>query len=330
VAEGRLGEVPEVSRIALEAPGLAAEGRLALRADGSLDRARFDRVRIGGWFDGPVDLVGRGADRVVGVEVRGGWMDLAEATFGDSGGEGGPITATLDRLEVMEGVVLTDLRTELDASAGIRGTFVGMVNGGPAVEGTVVPVPGGVEIHVESERAGAVLRAADFFEGAEGGRLDLWLTQTGVEGQYDGRLAIDGLQVTEAPTLAQLLNAVSVFGLLQQMSGQGIVFDEVRAFFRIDPDRVTVTRSSAVGVGLGLSLDGVYWIGDGTVDMQGVLSPFYLVNAVGEVLTRRGEGLLGFSFRLTGPIADFDVALNPLSVLTPGMFRDIFRRPPPG
>jgi hypothetical protein len=205
-----------------------------------------------------------------------------------------------------------------------------MVNGGPAVEGTVVPVPGGVEVRVQSERAGAVLRAADFFEGAEGGTLDLRLTQTGIEGQFDGRLAINGLQVTEAPALAQLLNAFSVVGLLQQMAGQGVVFDEVRADFRIDPDRVTVTRSSAVGVGLGLSLDGVYWTGPGTVDMQGVLSPFYILNAVGEVLTRRGEGLLGFSFRLTGPIADFDIAVNPLSVLTPGMFREIFRRPPPG
>lgn len=330
VAEGALGPVPEVRRLTLAAPGLDAEGSISLRGDGTLDRARFDRVRIGGWFEGPVDLVGRGANAVVGVEVRGGRLDLAEAEFGDGGGAGGPISATLAELEVMEGVVLTDLRSEIDASAGLRGVFVGKVNGGPAVEGTIEPVPGGVEVHVESERAADVLRAAGFFEGAEGGVLDLWLTQTGVEGQFDGRLAIDGLRVTEAPALAQLLNAVSVFGLLQQMAGQGIVFDEVRAFFRIDPDRVTLTRSSAVGVGLGISLDGVYWSEPETVDMQGVISPFYILNSVGEVLTRRGEGLVGFSFRLTGPLADFDVGVNPLSVLTPGMFRDIFRRPPPG
>lgn len=330
-AEGLFGAVPEITRITLDAPGLEATGRVDLRADGALDRARFDRVQLGGWFDGPVDLIGRGTGQVVGVEVRGGWMDIAEATFGDSDEPGGPITATLAEMRVMDGVVITDLRTELDASDGIRGTFVGKVNGGPAVEGTVTPVPGGVEIHVQSARAGAVLQASDFFDEADdGGTLDLWLTQTGVEGQFDGRLAIDDLRVTEAPALAQLLNAFSVFGLLQQMAGQGVVFDEVRAFFRIDPDRVTVTRSSAVGVGLGLSLDGVYWIDSGEVDMQGVLSPFYILNSVGEVLTRRGEGLLGFSFLLSGPIEDYDIAVNPLSVLTPGMFRDIFRRPVPG
>ena len=329
-AEGSLGAVPEVRRIMIDAPGLEAEGGIALRPDGSLDRVRLDRVEVGGWFDGAVDLVGRGAGRVVGVEVRGGRMDLAAATLGGGGtGGGGPVTVRLQEVRVTEGLTLTDLVAEIDTGAGVRGQFTALVNGGPAVEGRLVPGPGGAEVQVTSDRAGAVLRAAGFFAGAEGGRLDLRLTPTGREGEYEGRLAIDGLRVTEAPALAELLNAFSVFGLLQQMAGQGIVFDEVRADFRIDPEKVTLRQSSAVGVGLGLSLDGVYARGPGTVDMQGVLSPFYLVNAVGEVLTRRGEGLLGFSFRLTGPVADFDVAVNPLSVLTPGMFRELFRRPPP-
>jgi hypothetical protein len=47
------------------------------------------------------------------------------------------------------------------------------------------------------------------------------------------------------------------------------------------------------------------------------------------VLTRRGEGLFGFNYRLRGTADDPQVSVNPLSILTPGMFRDIFRRPPP-
>ena len=329
--EGTLGPVPEVSRIALDAPGLVVEGSIGLREDGTLERARFGRARVGGWFEGAVDLVGRGAGSAVGLEVRGGRLDLTQAEFGSGGEGGGPISATLDEVRVAEGVVLTGLIAELDATGGIEGRFVGKVNGGPAIEGRVAAVPGGVAIRAESERAGDVLRAAGYFDGAEGGgRLELWLTQTGRDGEFDGRLAIDGLRVNEAPALAQLLNAVSVVGLLQQMSGQGIVFDEVRADFRIDPERIVLSQASAVGVGLGLSLDGVLERASGAVEMQGVLSPFYLFNAVGEVLTRRGEGLLGFSFRLTGEFPDVEIAVNPLSVLTPGMFREIFRRPPPG
>jgi len=52
-------------------------------------------------------------------------------------------------------------------------------------------------------------------------------------------------------------------------------------------------------------------------------------NGIGAILTRRGEGLIGFNFNLSGGTAQPDVAVNPLSLFTPGMFREIFRRKPP-
>jgi hypothetical protein len=89
-------------------------------------------------------------------------------------------------------------------------------------------------------------------------------------------------------------------------------------------------RASAVGASLGISLDGAYDLARKRLDMQGVLSPIYLLNSLGQALTRRGEGLFGFTFRLTGLAEKPQVSVNPLSILTPGMFREIFRRPPPG
>ena len=37
--------------------------------------------------------------------------------------------------------------------------------------------------------------------------------------------------------------------------------------------------------------------------MQGVLSPLYVVNAIGSIFTRKGEGLLGFNYRLSNLLA---------------------------
>jgi hypothetical protein len=54
-----------------------------------------------------------------------------------------------------------------------------------------------------------------------------------------------------------------------------------------------------------------------------------MLNGIGGIFTRQGEGLFGFNFTLTGTTSAPDVGVNPLSVLTPGMFREIFRRPPP-
>ena len=63
--------------------------------------------------------------------------------------------------------------------------------------------------------------------------------------------------------------------------------------------------------------------------MQGVISPIYILNGIGQIFTRRGEGLFGFAYRMTGAQGATRVEVNPLSILTPGMFREIFRRPPP-
>ncbi len=135
--------------------------------------------------------------------------------------------------------------------------------------------------------------------------------------------------VRDAPVLASLLNAISVVGLLQELGGQGLYFSQVDAEFRIAPDSITLVRSSAVGPALGISLDGIYTLASKTMDFQGVVSPVYLLNGVGAMLTRRGEGLFGFAFRLRGPVDDSRITVNPLSALAPGFLREMFRRPAP-
>jgi hypothetical protein len=77
-------------------------------------------------------------------------------------------------------------------------------------------------------------------------------------------------------------------------------------------------------------MDGYYNLAAKQMDMQGVLSPVYVLNAIGGAFTRRGEGLIGFNFTLRGDAADPSVTVNPLSALTPGFLREMFRRPTPG
>jgi hypothetical protein len=72
-------------------------------------------------------------------------------------------------------------------------------------------------------------------------------------------------------------------------------------------------------------MDGVYDLSRGILNMRGVISPIYLINAVGSILTRKGEGVIGFSYTLKGPAADPTVQVNPLSGLAPGILREIFR-----
>src|SRR5690606_40359641 len=54
-----------------------------------------------------------------------------------------------------------------------------------------------------------------------GGRLDLTLRPSGPGRDYDGTLTIRQFRVTGVPALAELLDAISVVGLLTQLNGPG-------------------------------------------------------------------------------------------------------------
>ncbi|MBZ8119030.1 AsmA-like C-terminal region-containing protein [Roseovarius sp. LXJ103] len=331
--EGRLGTPIAVDALSLTAPGLSALGAVSLQPGGGLERAVFSRVQVGDWLDVPAELVGRGLGETPAVRVTGGTIDLRRTSLNegrDAGDKaGGPVSLMLERLQISDAISLTGFRAELDTSRGTDGTFSGRLNDGAPITGRVVPQDGRSAFRVRSQAAGGVLGSAGLLKGARSGDLELILTPAAGAGSYDGQLTVDDIWLTDAPALAALLSAVSVVGLLEQMSGNGILFNRVEAQFRLTPDRVTLLNSSAVGASMGISMDGYYFTEDKRMDMQGVVSPLYLVNALGGIFTRRGEGLVGFNYTLSGPASQPRVEVNPLSLLTPGMFRELFRRPAP-
>jgi Protein of unknown function len=327
--EATLGTPPAISRIELDAGGLRTTGSISLRAGGGLQVARFDRVRLDDWLDAGVTLTGQGRGRA-SIAVTDGTIDLRAMPDRERGGAGGgsPFTLRLDRLQVSDSLAFTDFRGEFTPRGGLNGSFTAGVNGVGSVAGTVVPARAGSAVRIQADDAGSVMAAAGIFASARGGTLDLQLTPRG-GGSYDGRGVVERVRVRNASALTELLNAISVVGLLEQLNGQGIVFNNAEVDFLLTPQAIQITKGSATGASLGVSMAGVYQTGNGQLDMQGVVSPIYLVNGVGAVLTRRGEGLFGFNYRLRGTAKDPQVSVNPLSILTPGMFRDIFRRPPP-
>lgn len=325
-----LGDAPRVDRVSLDAAGLSATGSVSIRPDGGLDRARFSSVRVGNWLSAPVDIVGRGSGAPT-IRVDGGWFDLGNADFGGGGGggESGPLEVRLDRLQITDAISLTGFGGIFTTQGGLDGSFRGQVNGGTPVAGRVVPQRGRTAVQIESADAGGVIRSAGILRQGHGGSLRLTLLPVGEAGQFDGTLEVRNTRVRDAPAMAALLNAVSVIGLLDELSGQGILFTEVEAKFRLGPSVLRLLSSSAVGPSLGISMDGIYEVATGRLDMQGVVSPVYLLNAIGSVISKKGEGLFGFNYRLRGTAADPKVSVNPLSALTPGGLREIFRAPDP-
>ncbi len=328
----KLGTLPEVTGLQFAGAGLAAEGSITLRPEGGLEKAQFDRVQLDEWLDVGLSLTGRGQGRAVAVSIQSGAVDmrrLAVRRAGANTAEDGPLTAQLDRLTISDGIALTGFAGEFSSKGGFNGGFTANVNGEVPVRGTVAPTEQGSAVRITSDDAGKVMAAAGVFANARGGSLDLQLFPTGATGEYRGRAKIGTIRVTNASVLAELLNAISVVGLMEQLNGAGLVFSQADADFRLTPEAVEVTRGSAIGASLGVSMAGVYESGSKRLKMQGVISPIYLLNGIGAFLTRKGEGLFGFNYKIQGTADAPKITVNPLSILTPGMFREIFRRPAP-
>ncbi|MFU8882488.1 MAG: DUF3971 domain-containing protein [Rhodobacterales bacterium] len=330
---GTLGSPVAVNRIMLEAPGLSLSGALDLTAAGQLATARFSRVRAGGWLDAPVTLTGRGAGQPFGISINGGRIDLRNNVLteaaGGGGQAGGPLSLALDRLVITDSIALTGFRGEFANANRLDGLFTARVNDQAPIRGRIVPMNGRSGLRIQADNAGQVIAAAGLLRQARDGVLDLTLRPVGAAGTFDGQLTISNFRVRDAPAMAALINAVSVVGLLDQMNGAGLHFSEVEARFRLTPQQLVVSEASAVGASVGVSMDGYYDLTGQQMDFQGVFSPVYMLNGIGSLLTRKGEGVIGFTYTLRGAPDAPRVQVNPLSALAPAMFREIFRRPPP-
>ena len=327
-----LGSIPQVNDLQVSGAGLTAQGKVKLKADGGLDVARFSNVSLGGWLDGAVDITGRGGNRAVGLAVTSGSIDIRKfpSSHSSSGSaDGSPITVKLDTLRVTDGIRLAGFAGDFTLKDGFNGAFTGRVNGKAPLRGTVVPSANGPAVRIQADDAGAVMKAAGMFSSAYGGALDMTLVPRAKSGDYDGQAKIQLLRVKYGSVMADLLSAISIIGLLDQLNGDGIVFNTAQAEFLMTPDAIDVQKGSAVGASMGVSLRGIYHSDTTALDMTGVVSPIYLLNGIGSILTRKGEGLFGFAYKLKGTADKPDVQVNPLSILTPGMFRDLFSAPPP-
>ncbi|MFY0312331.1 DUF3971 domain-containing protein [Leisingera sp. D0M16] len=332
-----LGETATVERLELQAPGLAAQGRVTTRQGGGLNQAVFSSARVGNWFQGAVTFQGRG-NAAPAIEVTGGRLDLNRSPFSATSGSGGggsggspvPISLRLENLQVTDSIGLRNFQGRFSTRGGMNGEFTARLNGQTPVAGTVVPRNNGTAARIRANDAGGVFRSAGVFEHGRGGSFDMTLTPAEKPGEYDGRVSVRNIRVRNAPSMAAILNAISLVGLLDEMTGQGILFTSMNGRFRLGGSHLILHQSSAVGPSMGLSLDGNYDLNSSRLNMRGVISPVYLLNAIGRVLSPRdGEGLFGFTFTLRGTADNPSVSVNPLAGLAPGFLREIFRGPAP-
>jgi len=206
---------------------------------------------------------------------------------------------------------------------------------GGSVTLVLEPVPGAQpRFTLRSDDLGALLKAVDASDGVVGGQLS-------VDGQGGlgergrplmGKILVENYRVIEAPVLARLLNALSVTGLIDLLTGEGISFARLTSDFRRHDGSVTIANLATAGGAIGLTMDGTVDLQRQRLALQGTVVPVYSVNRIlglipliGDLLSGgEGQGLFAAAYRLTGPLDNPEVSVNPLSMLAPGFLRNLF------
>jgi hypothetical protein len=192
---------------------------------------------------------------------------------------------------------------------------------------------------LKSENAGHILRMFDLQDGiyggvmeAQGSLYDLRMDEKARAREIGGRITAVGFRARKVPVVASILSLASLTGISDTLTGDGIKFRKLESDFSINDERLTIEGGLVHGAAVGFTVQGDYQLEGDKVDFGGTVIPAYSLNSLpgkipllGRLLGgRRGEGLIGIGYRVGGTLDDLDVLVNPLSVLTPGVFRRIF------
>ena len=118
-----------------------------------------------------------------------------------------------------------------------------------------------------------------------------------------------------------------------------VEFDHLDVPFSVGHGQVVLGDSTINGPLLGARLNGKIDYNRQYVFLEGTYVPLYGLNSIpnsipiiGDILSggRSGDGLIGITFQVQGPMGHPQVMVNPLSMLTPGLLRQIWETAPQG
>jgi len=351
----------DISNISLEGEGVSLAGDLLFGSDGSVQRVHFPRV----YFDGAADLsitaqrnpAGELIINAIGKHLNVG--SIMESFVDGSAGSGrdierekvpmdwGPglsITARIDQMSLRQGVeynvAALDLRRDAERLQALNFT---------AFDQTGVPLTMNMSLTGEDEgplrtitaqsgAIGTLLRGVFGLTSVDGGEgiMQISLNEPGGTG-LSGHIEARNFRLVEAPLLARIFAAGSLVGLADLLNGDGIDLSNAYGEFDYTDGVLTLDEMRATGPSVGITANGSVAIGDGgEVDLKGAIAPLYQLNSllgktpiIGNILVgKKGEGIFALSYSVTGERSSPTVFVNPLSALTPGIFRRLFDPPP--
>lgn len=193
---------------------------------------------------------------------------------------------------------------------------------------------------MKSDDGGEVLRALDVFDDAIGGEITVLAAldsvntanQTGDSQAIEGELRIRNFTLRKVPILARILTVATLTGVFDLLSGDGLPLSRLVVPFTKRGEQLEIRDARAFGPAIGFTFKGHIDQRAETIDIDGTLVPAYALNSIfgkipilGDLLVvDEGGGVFAMNYKLSGPLDDPVITVNPLSVLAPGFLRGLF------
>lgn len=197
------------------------------------------------------------------------------------------------------------------------------------------------ELHAFSNDAGKAFRLVGFYPNVLKGRLELVVRLDG-QGAADksGVLLVRDFKILDDKVVRELANAQGS-GARQrravrkraQLQGKELPFDWMRVPFFVGNGQFILQGAELRGPVVGATMEGKADFGAREIDLSGTYVPLQGLNGaigvipgLGQFLAGpKGEGVLGMKFAVRGPMAQPEMLVNPLSIMAPGIFREMFQ-----
>lgn len=338
----------DVQAFTLIAPELLFKGSLEFTPTFALKNLSLDTVQISELLDGAFQLRTDNSREAFSASFSGKKLDISsliDSSFSSTTSTASTFDIPIVFTANVENLILDPLYPTQDASLLYS-------HDGVAVTGlrlSAQSAEGPLSVNMQTDRETSMrnvevslpdaAKAAKAFLGLdnlEEGRLTLngTLPLPGEDGAYRGVAVIDDFTLKEAPIMAQLLSLASLTGLFDTLSGGGLWFERLEAPFHLLDGILTIRDSRVYGPALGMTGNGDINLAERSIDFDGALVPSYTANSIlgdipilGDILVgKEGEGIIALNYNVTGSYEATQIAVNPLSALTPGFLRGIFRK----
>ncbi len=347
-----------VNNIRMDGDGLSFRGALSATRSGAPNVLQIASMALGNSrLQGEVRLP-TSADRTIRVNLQGPMLDISgRASLSEQAGGNAQSSAVTQASSApgtplviagrFERVLLTRDAPPMEGVSLIlnhNGRVVSSARASGSIERApfeidLTPAVGsgarnGRRLRATAQDAGALLRALGIVMSMRGGALT-------VTGMYDdanpaaplnGSAEITNFRLQNVPGIGRILQAMTLYGLVEMLGGEGLGFTRLTAPFTLSSDTLELRDARAFSASLGLTARGRINFVRRRADMTGTVVPAYFFNSllgnipvIGRLFSaEEGGGLFAVNYSVRGPLDDPSVTVNPLSAVTPGFLRGVF------